>query len=353
MHTLHSSPVFSKGENNLKRFAVPIFLTIVLSAVLIVLFMRLDLTPALASRQGGPIDMLLQALFVLAAVVFSLVISFLLYSVVVFRRRPGDMEDARPVHGNLTLEIVWTVVPLIIVLVLAGYGASVLLDISRAYAEEEMLVEITGAQFKWSFAYPEYGFTSSELVLPVNQPMLFRIRSVDVIHSFWIPEFRVKTDAIPGVLNEERVTPTRVGDYTAYCSELCGTAHAYMKAPVRVVEESAFREWAEEQKRAVQAQAVRAEQGQQLSQQSGCLGCHSTDGSVLMGPTFQGLFGSRRAFEDGTATIADEAYICNSTLNPGDQVVQGFSNIMSGDYGDRLTEEQIDAIIEFIKSLEQ
>lgn len=336
----------------MKRFAVPIFSTVVLSAVLIVLFMRLDLTPALASQQGRPIDTLLRALFALAAVIFSLVISFLLYSVVAFRRRPGDIKDARPIYGNLALEIAWTVVPLIAVLVLAGFGSSILLDISRAYAEEEMVVEITGVQFTWSFTYPEYDFSSSELVLPVDQPVLFRIRSIDVIHSFWVPEFRIKTDAIPGILNEEQVTPTRVGDYTAYCSELCGTAHAYMKAPVRVVEEAAFREWVEAQRKAAQSSAGGAEEGRQLSQQFGCLGCHSTDGSVVVGPTFQGLFGSRRTFEDGTAAIADKAYVRSSIRNPGDQVVQGFSNLMSEDLGKRLTEEQIEAIVEFIKSLE-
>jgi cytochrome c oxidase subunit 2 len=336
----------------MKRLIIPIALTIVLSIVLILFFQNVELIPPVASRQGHPIDALLRVLFVLASIIFSLVISFLLYSVVAFRRRPGDMEDAKPVHGNVPLEIAWTAIPLIIVLVLGGYGSVVLLDISRASGEEELVVEVVGVQFAWSFSYPEYGFTSTELVLPVGRPALFRIESTDVIHSFWIPEFRVKTDAIPGILNEERVTPTEVGDYTAHCSELCGTGHAYMTAPVRVVTEQDFRQWAEEQQAAAAIPLVGAEGGRQLVEQNGCTGCHSLDGTPLVGPTFQGVFGSRRSFDDGTAAMADDAYIRSSILNPGDQVVQGFANVMPGTYGEQLSEEEIDAIVEFIKSLE-
>ena len=148
----------------MKRLIIPIALTIVLSIVLILFFQSVDLTPQLASRQGRPIDAMLRVLFILASIIFSLVISFLLYSVVAFRRRPGDVEDAEPVHGNVLLEIAWTVIPLIIVLVLGGYGTVVLLDISGASGEEELVVEVVGVQFAWSFSYPEYGFTSTELV---------------------------------------------------------------------------------------------------------------------------------------------------------------------------------------------
>jgi cytochrome c oxidase subunit 2 len=336
----------------MKKAIIPIVLTVVLSVVLVLVIESADLTPPLASRQGRSIDVLLRVLFILAAVVFSLVMSFLLYSVVAFRRRPGDMEDAKPVHGNVPLEIAWTVIPLIIVLALGGYGSAVLIDISRTSAEQEVVVEVVGAQFAWSFSYPEYGFTSTELVLPVDRPALFRIRSTDVIHSFWIPEFRIKTDAVPGILNEERVTPSAVGDYTARCSELCGTGHAYMTAPVHVLDEQDFELWVADQQAAAQQPLVGAEGGQQLVQQYGCTGCHSLDGSALVGPTFQGLFGARIAFEDGTAAIADEAYIQNSILNPGDQIVQGFANVMPGNYGEQITEEEIAAIVAFIQSLE-
>ena len=336
----------------MKRFATPIILTIVLSVVLVALFMNVDLTPAAASSQGRSIDAVMRALFALSAIIFSLVVSFLFYSLVAFRRKPGDQEDATPFHGHLALEVVWTVVPLIIVLVLGGYGASTLLDITRRPPGEELVVEVTGSQFAWSFDYPDLDCSSMELVLPVNRPALFRISSTDVIHSFWVPEFRIKTDALPGVLNETRITPTQVGDYTAYCTELCGTHHAYMTAPVRVVDEADFQQWVRQQHEAARIAGAIVEEGRGYAKQFGCLGCHSTDGSALAGPTFQGLFASRRDFEDGTAAVADEEYLRNAIINPADRIVQGFPSIMPTNYQNRLTEEQIQLIIEFTKSLE-
>jgi cytochrome c oxidase subunit 2 len=336
----------------MKKLIVPILSTVVLSVLLIVAFENADLLPRLTSAQGERIDALMHVLFVVSSIAFSLVISFLLYSVLAFRRRPGDVEDAAPIHGNTALEIAWTVVPLVVVLSLAGYATDILLDITRAPSEAELEVEVIGQQWSWSFDYVEYGVVSPELVLPVNQPVLLHIRSTDVIHSFWVPEFRIKTDAIPGILNEARVTPTEVGDYTAYCSELCGTAHAYMTAPVRVVEATAFDEWMGEQQAMVQAVEQGQVGGAQYAQAFGCLGCHSTDGSVLVGPTFQGLFGSQQTFEDGTTGVADEAYLRNSILDPGAQIVQGFSDVMRKDYADKVTDEQLDALIEFIAGLE-
>jgi len=223
---------------------------------------------------------------------------------VAFRRRPGDLEDAKPVHGNVALEIACTAIPLIIVLVLGGFGTRALLDVTRAPAQEELVVEVTGYQFAWNFEYPKYGFTSSELVLPVQQPAIFRIEATDVIHSFWIPEFRIKTDAIPGMSNEQRITPIAVGEYQAFCSELCGTGHSYMTAPVRVVEAPAFDTWVEEQQAAAQAPMGGAEQGE-LTYRQFCATCHTIDGASAIGPSFKGLFGSRRSFGDGTAVVAD------------------------------------------------
>ncbi len=336
----------------MKKLIVPILLTVLFSALLIVAFESADLLPQLTSLQGARIDALMRVLFIVSSIAFSLVISFLLYSVFAFRRRPGDMEDATPVHGNTALEIAWTVVPLVVVLGLAGYATDILLDITRAPSEDELVIDVVGQQWSWSFDYVEYGVVSPELVMPLNRPALFNIRSVDVIHSFWVPEFRIKMDAIPGILNEARVTPTEVGDYTAYCSELCGTAHAYMTAPVRVIQGAAFDEWMGEQQAMAQAAQEGEASGDQYAQTFGCTGCHSTDGNALVGPTFRGLYGSQRTFEDGTSGMADEAYLRRSILDPGAQVVQGFSDVMRKDYADEITAEQIDVLIEFIVGLE-
>lgn len=334
----------------MKKFIIPILLTIVIAVPLIIFFESVDLTPVLASEQGRDVDMLLRILFILASVIFGLVMAFLLYSVIAFRRKEGDLTDAEPVYGHVGLEIAWTLIPLIIVLSLGGVGAAVLLDISRPARTEALEVNVIGFQWAWSFEYPEYDITTNELVLPVNRPARFTLSSRDVIHSFFIPEFRIKMDAVPGQLNELQLTPTQIGEYRTYCAELCGTGHAFMVARVRVVDPSVFEEWVQNQQQPVSGPSDPVAQGQDLYEIRGCLGCHSLDGTRQAGPTFRGLFDSQRTFTDGTAAAADEEYLRTSIVDPGAKVVEGFNNIMPGTYGQELTEQQIEALIAFLKS---
>ncbi len=256
----------------MRREMIPLLLAAIIGIPLALLFLRLDLTPVLAGQQGEPVDWLLRLEFSIAALIFALCMVFLLYSVVVFRRQPGDLEDARPIEGSTSLEIAWTLAPAIIVVSLGIYTTGVLYDItSPPEAEKELQVDVTGFQWAWRFEYPEYGVTSSTLVLPVNQPVLFRLHATDVIHSFWVPEFRIKMDTIPGIENHLRMTPTRVGEYKVRCAEICGTGHAYMLAPVRVVEESEFQAWVQEQTGTAEGGAPSPERGQEWAQQFGCL----------------------------------------------------------------------------------
>ncbi len=346
----------------MKRLGVPVLLTVVVSVILLAIFMNINLMPTLASSQGAQVDRLVRLLIAIAVVIFALCVVFLAYGLVSFRRKPGDLEDAPPIEGSTPLEIAWTVVPLIIVLSLGAYGAGALFDITAPPSTgEELEVKVTGFQWAWRFEYPQYGVTSTELVLPVNQPVLFRVYSTDVIHSFYVPEFRLKIDTIPGVENKIRITPQELGEYKVRCAELCGTGHAYMLAPVKIVEEAAFQEWITAQKQtAVQAPAQEAaeapsavEAGRQLAQQMGCTACHSVDGSKLVGPTWKGLFGEEVTLDDGTTVVADEEYLRRSIVDPGAQIVQGFPNVMPKNYKDQLTEEQIQSLIEYIKSLRE
>ena len=336
----------------MRRAIVPIVSTIVLSTVLIAAFWNVEILPKVSSAQGQSVDQLFRVLFIIAAIIFSLVVSFFFYSLVAFRRRPGDTEDARPVYGNLKLEIAWTLIPLIIVLALGTYGAVELIQMRSRAAQPELVVNVTGVQWSWSFAYPDLGFSSSTLVLPVGQPVLLRLTSIDVIHSFWVPEFRIKMDAIPGQINELRIMPTETGDYRAMCSELCGTGHAYMTAPVQVAPAAEFEEWVQAQREAALAGGALATRGRDLAGQLGCLGCHSLDGSRQVGPTFQGLFGHEVQLADGTSVTADEEYLRTAILDPLAQVVEGFNPVMPQNYGERTTDEDVQALIEFIKSLE-
>jgi cytochrome c oxidase subunit 2 len=265
---------------------------------------------------------------------------FIVYAIVVFRRKPGDEEDGPHIHGHSGLEIVWTILPLITVIAVGVWAATVLTQITEA-RPNEMTVKVTGQQWAWSFSYPDYediGETN-QLVLPVNQPIVLEMESRDVIHSFWVPEFRVKQDLLPGQITELRFTPTVEGEYKVRCAEICGFNHSGMLAAVTVVGEAEFTDWVAEQSVSL-ANLSPVERGELWVNQFGCVGCHSTDGSVMAGPTWQNLFGREELLEDGTTVTIDEAYMMKSILEPGAQIVNGFQNLMPANFGDQFTEKE-------------
>lgn len=340
-------------EGSVKHFVIASILVVVVTALVILGLSAFDLVPQLASEEGAFVDDMFQAQIYVIAFIFSLIIVLMLYSVVVFRKKPGDQSEGPNIKGNTPLEITWTVIPLIIVMVFGVWGASHLNEIT-AGAADELVIRVTGFQFGWSFEYPDAGVTSSELYLPKDRQVKFEITSRDVIHSFWVPEFRVKQDAVPGRWTELRVTPTETGDYRIRCAEMCGYAHSAMYAPVVVVEPDQFEAWLDGQAVEVPAAGEEAlvERGAKLSSEQGCLSCHSADGSALVGPTWLGLFGSQRQLEDGSTVAADEAYLRESILAPEAKVVAGYPMIMPNAYG-FLAAEDITALVEYLKSLSQ
>jgi cytochrome c oxidase subunit 2 len=183
------------------------------------------------------------------------------------------------------------------------------------------------------------------MVLPVNQPILLKMESRDVIHSFWVPEFRVKQDLLPGQINELRFTPTVEGEYVVRCAEICGFDHSSMVATVSVVGEAAFADWIAEQSVSL-GNLSPAERGELWVSQFGCVGCHSTDGSVMAGPTWQDLLGRDELLEDGTTVTVDEAYIIKSILDPGIQIADGFQNLMPATFEDQFTTKETEMLNE-------
>jgi cytochrome c oxidase subunit II len=207
--------------------------------------------PAGGSSQANNIHTLYDVLLIVSVPIFVLVETVVLYSVWKFRMKPGEEEkDGPPIHGNTRLEVVWTAIPAILLVSLCGYAYSVLRSNEKTHPGA-MVVNVTERQFAFEFAYPQAGgkqVLSPELYLPKGEPVVFHLTSVDVIHSFFVPEFSVKLDAVPGITTTLRVTPTRLGSYPAECTELCGAGHSLMRAPVRVVTASAFRSWLSSQK---------------------------------------------------------------------------------------------------------
>ncbi len=327
-------------------------LVVVVTIAIGLLLSNATLLPDQASVQAQAIDVQFEFHFWAIAFLFSLIVVFMLYSVVVFRRRKGETGDGEHIEGNTTVEITWTILPLFAVMGLAFWGSDVLAETQRA-ATDALEIRVIGQQWVWRFEYPEEGIVSSELVLPVNRQAVLMLESQDVIHSFWVPEFRVKQDALPGgveMIRDLRVTPSKVGAYKVLCAELCGQQHSEMRADVRVLSVEEYEAWVIEQQTSIPDDPVL--RGQKWATDFGCAACHSVDGTVVVGPSWKGIFGSQEPLEDGSSVLVDEAYLLESIVNPAAKIVAGFPNVMQPSLAEALTDEQIADIIEYIKSLE-
>jgi cytochrome c oxidase subunit 2 len=334
----------------MKHLIIAAILVVVVAAALIIGMTQVDLLPVAASAQAEPIDMMFRIEFTVIAILFSLIIVLMVYSIVVFRRKRGDMSDARHVEGSTRLEVFWTAVPLATVLVFAYLGSWSLGETTRA-DPKPLEVNVIGSQWSWRFEYPNQGVVSTELRLPEDKQALLHLWSTDVIHSFWVPEFRVKQDALPGggdLTRDLRITPTEPGTYTVRCAELCGLKHTYMESPVIVMAQADFDAWIADES-GLSADPV--ERGSKWYTTYGCNACHSLDGTPGVGPTWQGLYGSETRFDDGSSTVANDDYLYNSIRNPADQIVEGFQNLMPANVATDMTDAQISDIIRFIESL--
>ena len=309
---------------------------VVVTTILMAAFLdNIGLLPIEASTQSVTIDQLFNLHFKLIAFLFSLIMVLMIYSIVVFRRKPGETGDGKHIEGNTPLELFWTAIPLAAVIYIAYLGAQNLAE-TRRIDPQAMVVKVTARQWSWSFQYPDYNITSSSLYLPVDKQVLLQVTSLDVIHGFWVPEFRVKQDVVPGTIKELRVNPNRIGEYKVRCSVICGTSHAKMEQPVIVLSTADFQTWVTQQQSAVSADPV--ERGKKWSAQFGCAACHSVDGTKIVGPTWKGLYNANVPLDNGTTVKADDAYILESITNPNAKIVQGFApNLMPATYGTQLS----------------
>jgi cytochrome c oxidase subunit 2 len=331
-------------------------LVVVVTALLIVGMNYIRILPMAASAQAKPIDQLFRLELYVIAFLFSLIVVFMVYSIFVFRRKRGDISDAAHIEGNTKLEIAWTVAPLATVMVFAYLGGNALAA-TLAPEPKPLRVEVIGKQWAWSFVYPDYGVVSDKLYLPEDKQTILLLRSEDVIHSFWVPEFRVKQDALPGgedFVRELRVTPTEQGEYTLRCAELCGVQHTYMESPVIVLGQADFDSWLNEAAGISDDPVVR---GEQWSTNFGCLSCHSLDGTKLVGPSWQNLCDGSETMADGSTVTVDEAYLRESILNPNAKIVEGFATgLMPAQFIDPVTkkpisDDQIADIIVYMNSI--
>jgi cytochrome c oxidase subunit 2 len=303
--------------------------------------------PTSAAKSADKIDTVYDVLLICSVPIFVLVMTVALYSVWRFRAKPGDMRDGAPIHGNTRLEIVWVTIPFLMVSALAIYGWVVLDDL-EAKQPNELIVNVTGEQFTWSFEYPGK-VDSNELVLPKDRPVEFRIHTKDVIHSFWVPEFRLKSDAVPGLTTKIRLTPDRIGRYQVVCAELCGLGHSTMRQNVRVVAAADFNAWLDRRKQTAGGGAAPTggggggaakPDGAALFSDNGCASCHTlkpANATGTVGPDLDKI-------DKPTA-----AFIKQSIVDPNNVVTKGFQpGIMPQDFGTKLSPDELDALVEYL-----
>lgn len=304
-----------------------------------------DLMPFEASTRSVAVDGLFRVLLGVAAVIFLIVEGALVYAVLRFRRPPGDESDAAPVHGHTGLEVVWTLIPAVLVTGISVYSFMVLSEIERP-RQNALVVEVTARQFSWEFYYPDYNLTAAEVHLPVNRPVRFLISSGDVIHSFWVPAFRAKRDATPGQVAELVIEPQTIGRYPVRCAELCGSGHAGMITEVVVETDPDFRTWVESQL-AIPSDPIEA--GRFLFGRYGCGACHAladAGATGAVGPALDGI-GERAATR--VAGLDAEGYLRESILRPSALVVGGFQDgLMPPNFGRRLSQQELEIMVNYL-----
>jgi cytochrome c oxidase subunit II len=307
------------------------------------MFTNLPFFPQQASVQAGQVD---AVFFFMVAVTgfFSVLIATLVvvFAVKFRRRHPDDIGEA--IHGSLALEMLWTVIPFGIAMMMFGWGAKVFFDIYRPPVNA-MEIYVVGKQWMWKIQHMDGQREINELHVPVGRPVKLIMGSEDVIHSFYIPAFRVKADVIPGRYNNLWFEATKPGTYHLFCAEYCGTKHSGMIGSVIAMEPADFQDWLS----AGRSEDSPVAAGQKLFQDLACSACHRAD-APERGPLLTNLFGKTVELQGGGTVVADEAYIRESIVNPQAKIVAGFQPTMPTFQG-LVTEEQLLQLVAYVHSL--
>jgi cytochrome c oxidase subunit 2 len=288
-----------------------------------------------------------------AGLIFILVITF----AVKYRHRPGNTIASAQIDYNIPLEIFWTVIPLALTMIMFAWGASVYFSM-HSPPNNALEVFVVGRQWMWKFQHPDGQREINELHVPVGRPVKLVIASEDVIHSFFVPAFRVKQDAVPGRYTSIWFEATKTGTFHMFCAEYCGTQHSGMIGRVVVLEPAQYAAWLGGETGAAGtavaavlpgAEGSVADRGQRLFQQLGCNTCHLLDRQGI-GPVLRGVFGSEVRLQDGRTVLADENYVRESILQPQAKITAGFQPLMPSFQG-RVNEEQLMQLIAYVRTL--
>lgn len=363
-----------RGSRNSRRVVIEmVVLGTVASLAGIAIGLAIDWFPAQASTQAGPIDKLWDVLVILSVPIFVGVVIVVVYSARLFRQLPGEEGlDGPPIHGNTRIEIVWTALPAILLVALCTYAYVVLRDIEGSPARAdtpELKVDVYGEQFAWTFKYSGAGgkpVNTTQLYLPRGRSVKFNVHSKDVIHDFWVPAFRMKVDAVPGVTTGYRVTPTKLGTFSVVCAELCGLGHAFMRQAAHVMPAAKFDKWLQDESAESNAPAAGSDPaaGGDGGAAGGSGAAASADGKTLftagndngalscgschqlakagtqagIGPTLDDVLPGQTAAQIKTSIVDPEAII--SKGKP--------AGVMPGNYGAVLSPAELDALVTYL-----
>jgi cytochrome c oxidase subunit II len=302
--------------------------------------------PKPASREAGRIDFEFWFVVTICIVIFAIVAAAILYSVWRFRAAPDDDSDGPPIHGHTKLEIVWTLIPTILVTAI-GVTSAIVLSQDDALGKNVLRINVTAQQFEWSFSYPDANnLTSATLMLPNDRSVQLRFTARDVIHSFWVPEFGQKQDVVPGLHPTLHITPDRVGTFPVICTELCGLGHATMRTTAVVMTPAAFDKWLKSQSKAVTSPNP-ATAGKAVFTNNGCGACHTfaaAGTTAKIGPDLDKL-----ASYAQQAHQPLEAFVRTSIVNPNAYIQPGYpKGVMPQTFGTSLSKQQLDALVTYL-----
>jgi cytochrome c oxidase subunit 2 len=304
--------------------------------------------PSSASQQAGRIDFVFWFVVAICIAIFAIVAAVMVYAVVRFRARPDDDEDGPPVHGNTGLEITWTIVPFVIVTTIAIVSA-IVLSRNDAQANDTLHVNVTAQQFEWTFSYPDANDASSPVLrLPEGRTVELDMRSLDVVHAFFVPQFRANEDVVPGLVTHLVITPDRVGTFPLICNELCGLGHALMRSQAIVMPEKAFDTWLKQQGKPAGGASTKSVSGLSVFQANGCASCHTLTAAGAtgkVGPDLDKLVAYAKQAHAAPLT----AFVRQSIVDPNAYVQPGYAkNIMPGTFGSTLSAAQLNALVQFL-----
>ena len=306
--------------------------------------------PPRSSSHAANVDNLFMFCTYLSLIFFAIVAGAAIYFAWKYRRK-SENDKTPHVDHNLTLEIVWSVIPLVLVMIVFFWGLTDYL-VARVPPNDSFEVQVTAKKWLWEFQYPDGTKSINKMYVPLGRPIRVVMTSDDVLHSFFLKDFRVKQDIVPGRYTDLWFQATNAGTYQLQCTEYCGKDHSKMLAKVEVMGPAEYAkflaEGPEELKKAFAENPVKL--GEEVYQNAGCQSCHTVDGSKNQGPSWKGIYGQVHQFTDGTSAKVDENYIQNSIINPQGQIVKGFEPIMPT-YQGALRDVEIKALIAYIKSL--